>query len=489
MDNFFLPRFGKKSTHREKRMEKVYFQRKINPEELPNFKKMLKTFFTDYSKYFQTSFENNRIIVGKKYDNNQKNNMRISLTESGNQKLKTKKYIKRPTMKRNGVSRADSLNRSRYMYEDKRKSFEDSILKPGQKFIDDKEIEKLFNLYKEVRRVNKNKSSNFVNIKELKEYKELKNDFNLNFNSKSNDNFFKLNSCAPTLNSNENNAKEKKFGMNAMRNNFETLNDSEYNRTLSTNIGCTLQDDSTKNNNIFKSVESDKEEKDGHICKTDVVKRRKLINMQNQYIYNNIQEVIKKQFAESLSLQENALLFHNKNRKYQYNFRKYLNNHIKKKFKSDLLIQEDKFRKKLELKAKIDFFQKKLNPDKIYDWYKDLHSSKNFLPILDKKFETIRNPKTMKKTFISSNHRSRTLDKDQYLKNSITSKYFNNLEKEADNVNNNFGSLFVEGKNLLQFENNLAKKLKGRKIINDYERLMSPTDLKNEDIYANIGKK
>ena len=170
-------------------------------------------------------------------------------------------------------------------------------------------------------------------------------------------------------------------------------------------------------------------------------------------------------------------------------FIKYLNNHIKKKFKSDLLIQEDKFRKKLELKAKIDFFQKKLNPDKIYDWYKDLHSSKNFLPILDKKFETIRNPKTMKKTFISSNHRSRTLDKDQYLKNSITSKYFNNLEKEADNVNNNFGSLFVEGKNLLQFENNLAKKLKGRKIINDYERLMSPTDLKNEDIYANIGKK
>ena len=77
MDNFFLPRFGKKSTHREKRMEKVYFQRKINPEELPNFKKMLKTFFTDYSQYFQTSFENNRIIVGKKYDNNQKKNMSI----------------------------------------------------------------------------------------------------------------------------------------------------------------------------------------------------------------------------------------------------------------------------------------------------------------------------------------------------------------------------------------------------------------------------
>ena len=177
--NFFIPRFGKRNSFIEKKLTKVYFQRKINPEDLPNFKKALKTFFTDYSKYFQTTFENNKIVIGKKYDNNPKTNMRISLTETGNQKLRTKKQIKRQTVKRPGVSRADSLNRSRYLYDEKRKSFEDSILKPGQRFIDDKEIDKLFNLYKEIRRVNRNRSNNFINIKDLKEYKELKNDYML----------------------------------------------------------------------------------------------------------------------------------------------------------------------------------------------------------------------------------------------------------------------------------------------------------------------
>jgi hypothetical protein len=253
-------------------------------------------------------------------------------------------------------------------------------------------------------------------------------------------------------------------------------------------MGGTLQDDSVRNNNMLKSIESDKEEKDEYICKTDVIKRKKLIKMQNQYLYNNLEEVTKKQFAESLAMQENALLFHNKNKRYQYNFRRYLKNHLKNKFKSNLLIQDDKYRKELELKMKIDFFQKKLNPDKIYDWYNDLHSSKNFLPILDKKFEIIRNPKTMK-TITGFNQRSMSLEKDEYLKNSITSKYFNNLEKEEDNINNNYGCLYIKGKNLLQFENNLAKKLRGRKIINDYERLMSPSKLKNEDIYSNITKK
>ena len=485
--NFFLPKFGKRNSHLENKMQKVYFQRKINLEDLPNYKKVLKTFFTDYTRYFETSFDNNRIIVGKKYDNYHKTNTPISLTESANQKMKTKKTLKRQT-KRPGVSRADSLNRSKYLYEERRKSFEDSLLKPGQRFIEDKEIDKLFSLFKEIRRVNRNRSNNFVNIKDLKEYRELKNDYNFNINTKSGENFFKMYSSPIEKNANSNNTKEKKYGSNMTKNNMDLLNESDYNRTISTNIGGTLQDDSTKNNNILKSIESDKEEKEDYVCKTDVVKRRKLIKKQNQYIYNNLEEVTKKQFAESLAMQENALLFHNKNKRYQYNFKKYLKNHLKNKFKSNLLIQDDKYRKELEYKMKIDFFQKKLNPDKIYDWYNDLHSSKNFLPILDKKFEIIRNPKTMK-TITGFNQRSMSLERDEYLKNSITSKYFNNLEKEEEYINNNYGCLYIKGKNLLQFENNLAKKLKGRKIINDYERLLSPSKLKNEDIYTNITKK
>ena len=95
---------------------------------------------------------------------------------------------------------------------------------------------------------------------------------------------------------------------------------------------------------MLKSIESDKEEKDEYICKTDVIKRKKLIKMQNQYLYNNLEEVTKKQFAQSLALQENALLFHNKNKKYQNKFNKYLGNHLKRKFKSDsvFIIEEIK---------------------------------------------------------------------------------------------------------------------------------------------------
>ena len=135
---------------------------------------------------------------------------------------------------------------------------------------------------------------------------------------------------------------------------------------------------------------------------------------------------------------------------------------------------------------KIDFFQNKLNPDRIYDWYYDLHSWKTPFPILEKKIEIIRNPKNMKGFY---NNKSKILEKDEYLKNIITSKNFKNLEKEINNVNDNYGSLVVEGKNLLQLENNIVKKIKGRKIINDYEKIMSPPKLKSENIYSNIFKK
>ena len=52
--------------------------------------------------------------------------------------------MKRPTLKRPMMSRADSMNRSKLFNDEKRKSFEENILKPGQRFIEDKEVDKLF---------------------------------------------------------------------------------------------------------------------------------------------------------------------------------------------------------------------------------------------------------------------------------------------------------------------------------------------------------
>ena len=478
--NYFMSKFGKK-TMREKKMQKIYFQRKINTENYPNYKNVLKTFFNDSSKYFDTSFDENHIIVGKKYNLNQKLNIPISLTESGNLKLKNKKYIKRPTMKRSGMIRSDSMNRSRITHDDiKKKSFEENSLKPGQRFIEDKEIDKLFNLYRELRIINKNRSNNFVNMKELK---EANNENNIN---KSSENFFKLNS-SPIFN---NRVKNKKYRTSILRNNMDVNiinNESDYNRTISTNIGGNTFDEPTKNNNNLKSIESYKEDKKARNCKTDVIKnRKKLIERQNQYIFKDIDLSLKNKYAELLASQENVFLRRRQNKKFQNNFKSYLNTHFKNKTNDKLLLQDDTYRNKLELKMKIDFFQNKLNPDRIYDWYYDLHSSKSIFPIIDTKLEIIRNPKNMNNL---SNIRSKTFEKNNYLKSIITTKYYKNLEKEIYNINNNYGGLYVQGKNLLKFENNMVKKLKGRKIINDFERLMSPSNLKNENYFSNFVKK
>ena len=269
---------------------KVYFQRKINIQNHPLIQKNLKTFFEDYSKYFETSYDNNKIIVGKKYNKNGRSKNRISMTEIGSPKSKLKRLLKRPTMKRPMLMKSDSLNRSRFTYDDKKKSYEESNLKPGQRYIDDKEIDKLFNLFRKLRRKNKNRGNNFENVEELKEFKEFKNESN--FIIKSNENLFKMNSISnlDKKTSNLINSEDKKRRNSTRNYNIDSNNESEYNRTISTNMGNTIQDEGTKNN-YLKSIETDKEEKQRFLYNTDIIKKRKkLIEKQNQYLYPKVQQ-------------------------------------------------------------------------------------------------------------------------------------------------------------------------------------------------------
>ena len=79
-------------------------------------------------------------------------------------------------------------------------------------------------------------------------------------------------------------------------------------------------------------------------------------------------------------------------------------------------------------------------------------------------------------------------EKNNYMKKIIPKKYFRDFNNDLNNTNKNYESLIVEGVDLLNFENDLFKKLKGRKIINDFERLFSPSKKKNQNIYSNIEK-
>ena len=175
---------------KNKKIEKEYFLKKINLKNYPKLKKNLEIFFNDSKKYFDTSYENKYIIVGKK--NNIKNNKKLTtvLTESMNNKNKSKnfKLLRRMSLIKGSVLRAsnDSSNKSnsknsknsKNITEEKRKAFtnvEENALKPGQRFIDDKEVDKIFNLFKEVRRINNNKINNFVTLNELNETKSKNN--------------------------------------------------------------------------------------------------------------------------------------------------------------------------------------------------------------------------------------------------------------------------------------------------------------------------
>ena len=169
------------------------------------------------------------------------------------------------------------------------------------------------------------------------------------------------------------------------------------------------------------------------------------------------------------------------------NIQKQINNYIlartKKPRSKLLMIQDENYRPKVEMKMKLSKLKLKLNPDKGYDWLKDLHSAENnlsdsgHLPTA----ETIRNPRIMK-TFTPW----KFFEQNEYVKKVFPRNHLIKFNKDLNNIYKNYDSLYVEGVDLLKFENDIFKKLKGRKIMNDYERLMSPSKIKCKNIYCHI---
>lgn len=151
------------------------------------------------------------------------------------------------------------------------------------------------------------------------------------------------------------------------------------------------------------------------------------------------------------------------------------------------MVQDENYRPALETKMKLNILQQKINPDKFYNWINDLHSSENSM--ITQKYllssETIRNPEIMK-NFIQT--KSKTLEKNDYVKKIIPRVTLRNLKNDLKNINRNYDSLYVKGKDLLKLESDVFKKLKGRKIMNDFERLMSPSNTKCKNIYSNIDR-
>ena len=485
-----------------RKLPKEYFLKKINIEDYPKLKKNLISFFNDSNKYFQTTYDDKRLIIGKKYSKNRKDSLYNSYSDSidSKRKTKSKKLLKRMTLKKHFSLKA-SIDKAA---EEKKKNytaFEENALKQGQKFIDDKEVETLFNLYKEARKINKNRINKFITVKELKEIDNNKiYDFRRTSRNFGKNNFTSLKSYHSIKNKSDIDNKKKKDIKKNEDNSVSNKdiiiakdssnNDIDYYRTSSTRFTGSFMDELNIKNNF---VETDFTETNNYFklkngISKEIKDRNKLIKKQTQYIPKDLDKTSNIKLRNLYSLQENTFLCQNKNRNYKYHLNKYLSSKMKLENNKHLLIDDENYRPNLEIKLKLSNLQKKLNPDKLYNWYNDLHCSENFyktyshLPIV----ETIRNPKYIKNYFTPKN---KFLEKNEYLEKIFPKQSLQKIIKDYKNAQTNFDSLCVKGVNLLKFENDLFKKLKGRKIINDFERLMSPSSLKDQKIYSKYDKK
>ena len=186
---------------------------------------------------------------------------------------------------------------------------------------------------------------------------------------------------------------------------------------------------------------------------------------------------------KKLACQERALK-HN----YQYNHKiknllKIMSNQLQKE-KGDLMLgQIDDYIIIKDLKTRLNNIMKKAYPENHYKWDLELRNSKNeesndYDTIKSNNYikkEIIRNPKT-----ISNRARSQTIFgeyDDKYIQKSVPKTAYRKFVKDIDTIRGNFEGLIIEGQNLLKYEKDLIKKIKGKKMLINYNNIYKDKDL------------
>ena len=504
---------SKKINFNPKKTYKEYFIEKINIEKYPKLKKNLDLFFNDTNKYFQTTYDDKILIFGSK---NRKNKYKNSsqFLEDYNKKNKIKIFKKMSTLKKYNKSSPESNNKSnsensnfskKNKNKEKKKKYisvDENQLKHGQRFIDDNELDSIYKTFKELHKLNKNKINNFITFKQLCNrnnniyLKNSKGSRILSYdNNNTTSNFHKNDSININLNDKENLKKstnnDTKFNLtfNESQNNYnniskksnnKTLNEIDYYKTSSTEFTHNYKSGDLKNEKFYIKLNNERMIK-------DIKERDKLLKKQNQYIPSKLGKSFQNEIAKNLALQEKAILEYNLNKRNQFQLIKYLSHKLNKSSKKLLLLREENYRPNIETKIKLSNLQKKLNPEKIYEWTKDIHSSEyNIINQIISSEETIRNPQNMR---ILSPVKTKLLENSEYISKKIPLEQLKSFKKNLGKIQKNYDCLHIDGVNLLKLEYDISKKIKGRKILNNYERLMSPNQLKSNDIYSHIDSK
>ena len=494
---------------------KLLFLKKVKIGNNQIMKNELKQFFWNVDNYFQKNYDKYDILIGN--NNNNKKNVIIPSMLLKSMKKKIKKGNMNQKMansshsqdKKNSESKI-TFNSNTSRFDRKRGPLKNSkeVLKVGQKYITESELEDLFNAFSIVQKINKKKSKNFIMAKDyidkhiLIANKTFSNFGKFNENKKNQLNIpnkilpdlpissnYKV---MPTQKSNiSNNDIVKTMSTVFTQNNLKESKDDNKNQSTYYNMPM---NEKIFKKEIFSKKDEDFDEEKKYKTVTNffrrnkifenkkIKKRNNLIRKQNQYLSSKnekknegleLNKAINDYYANLLADQEQVILNTEKNKIKKNKITKSLSKTTKKKENKLLLKDIESYRVANELKDKFCNLGAKLEPEHNYCWKRDLRGD---LYITKKNednpnYFNIRNPFNK---LINGSFSDKNLTKKKYL------KYYKSLLDENNNINKNLQGLYIIGKNLLRMEYEQFKSIKNRKILNNYETYLPSSEV--EDI-------
>ena len=196
----------------------------------------------------------------------------------------------------------------------------------------------------------------------------------------------------------------------------------------------------------------------------------------DQKMLSEFNKTGQKEMTQIFSYQEKVLKKHDSTNKSIQKISRNLSKKLKRPLDNLLMSKTENFRIKKELK---DIFSKEVqerSAQPSYKWVINLRDNSdhyiNFGSIQNPKWqlmispramnETIRNPNT----FLNFNHTDYNFyRKDHYLKKKVSYNTYSTFAKDMSKTANGFSKMSIKGEDLLQFEIDNSKALKGKKIL------------------------
>ena len=509
---------------------------KIKLDENPEYKNFLYSYFNDPSKYFIKKFKNNPVVVGKKYNKNTSYKIKYELKTSP--KKKSKKVINMMSSL-NLKNRSSSDNSSAELNKGSIQQKETNNLKPGQRFVDDLEINEIFSNFKNTQKTNKSKTNNYITINDIRKFRAENLEKSKTVKSKlqmrkKNIQLLKGANPSDTLVESNNNINYKR-SITETNSNIESYNDIK--KTKKSNENLKKKDSNSNTNDSFPNLKSNKNINNINLLKlyqnnlnkindknntspnesitsnsnkkinhpnNIIINRNNKKNnpLNNHYNYNfsklfetlndgnkidifkkqtqyltTEKKVFKKHLAHKLVSQEKTFINNMNSRNKIKKLSLYMSNKLKIPNEKLLMNRTEYFRINSDLKSRLSKQMESEYLEDVFKWEKNL---KNFVEKKNNE-EIIRNPRFNigdypKDTFYSFNN--------EYLAKRLSKRNLKKFVNTLDNIKNNISGLFIEGKNLLELEHDIIKGIKGKKILNNYEEILPYSSLK-DDIYAN----